>query len=253
MTINRYHAFGIHLTAAIAVALTIAFLVFKLWYPTPLAEAERATDIFLVLLGVDVILGPALTLVVFNPAKKELKRDLAIIVVVQIAALMYGMYTVFSTRPVFMVYSAGRFDLVFANDLDEERLSQATIPAFKSLPILGIETVGTLRTDTDARIRNKVPYGYPAALNDLPLLPKYYVPYQDIKANVTQALLPLADLWKLNPDNAGELANLKDSYGDFSDYGYLPLKGSLKDLTVVIKKTTGDIVEIKLLTPWKGL
>lgn len=73
MKLNRYQAFGVHLLASAAVALISAAVVFLVWYPSPLQLATGVTGIFLMLLAVDVIVGPCITLIVFNTAKKELK------------------------------------------------------------------------------------------------------------------------------------------------------------------------------------
>jgi hypothetical protein len=171
---------------------------------------------------------------------------------VQVAALLYGMNTVFSTRPVFMVYTEGRFDLVYANDLDAERLGKAN-PQYQTLPLMGISTVGTHRTDNDARIRNKIPYGLPAAMADLPLHPQFYLPYAEVKANVAKALLPVSDLTKFNPDDTEAVARVVEQYGNPAEFGYLPLVGSLKSMSVIINKATRDVVEIRLFMPWKSL
>jgi len=54
---------------------------------------------------VDVCLGPLLTLAVFDPKKKELKRDLSIILLIQLSALFYGIYTVSVARPAYIVFA----------------------------------------------------------------------------------------------------------------------------------------------------
>jgi len=52
-----------------------------------------------------VCLGPLLTLAVFDPKKKELKRDLSIILLIQLSALFYGIYTVSVARPAYIVFA----------------------------------------------------------------------------------------------------------------------------------------------------
>ncbi len=88
---NRFYAFGLHILFSFLLLILALLLVFKLWYPAPLDQAMGVTEIFWFILGVDLILGPLLTFVVFNPKKKELKRDLIIIIVIQIAAYIYGL------------------------------------------------------------------------------------------------------------------------------------------------------------------
>jgi len=60
---------------------------------------------------VDVILGPLITLTVFNRSKprSELVRDLTVVGLIQLAALGYGLWTVFVARPVHLVFEYDRF------------------------------------------------------------------------------------------------------------------------------------------------
>ena len=74
-SINRFQAFTGHLIASACVASLLSLIVFMLWYPGTLAYASGVIDIFLLLLIVDVTLGPSITLIIFNKAKKE--RDFA--------------------------------------------------------------------------------------------------------------------------------------------------------------------------------
>ena len=122
---NRFHAFGFHLLGSVILGLCAAALVFLVWYPNPLHKAAGVTHIFLLLLLVDVIVGPVVTLIVFNRAKPELRRDLVIVLLLQLSALAYGMYTVFVPRPAYLVFAADRFDVVYANDLESEQVGKA--------------------------------------------------------------------------------------------------------------------------------
>ncbi len=54
------------------------------------------------------------TLIVFNPGKRLalLRLDLAVIGTIQAAALAYGVSVIAEARPVYMVFTVDRFDLV---------------------------------------------------------------------------------------------------------------------------------------------
>ena len=137
----RVKAFGVHLLTSAVIALAVVALVFGLWYPAPLATATGVTGIFLILLIVDVCLGPLLTLVVYKEGKKTLVMDLTIIVLLQLSALGYGVYTVAEGRPAWLVFSVDRFELVRINDIDERKLDEAA-KAFK--PRAGLARSGLL-------------------------------------------------------------------------------------------------------------
>lgn len=53
----RIKAFILHLAISSIIALAIMVVVFYLWYPAPLHTAVGVTQVFLVLLVVDVVLG----------------------------------------------------------------------------------------------------------------------------------------------------------------------------------------------------
>ena len=64
-------------------------------------EAERIRNEGLkIIMGVDLVLGPLLTLIVYVPGKKGLKFDLTMIGITQIGCLMAGLWVVHNERPV---------------------------------------------------------------------------------------------------------------------------------------------------------
>ena len=71
---KRIKAFLIHGLISISIALLVIGLVFFIWYPAPLAKAVGVTHIFLMMLAIDVILGPLLTLLVYKRIDKAVNR-----------------------------------------------------------------------------------------------------------------------------------------------------------------------------------
>ena len=134
----RAYAAGLHLLISAAVAGLAAVLVFFVWYPGAFRHMAGGRDLFLLVTAVDVVIGPVLTFAVFNRAKgkRHLSRDLAVIALLQIAALVYGLHTVYIARPVAMVFEVERFRLVSANDVLVEELPKA-LPEFRELSLTG--------------------------------------------------------------------------------------------------------------------
>lgn len=128
-----FKALGIHLTASCTVALAVAWLVFSVWVPAPYQGLVQAPQLFIVLLLVDVVCGPLLTAVLANPAKprKELRLDFALVVLVQLCALAYGLHTIANARPVALVFEVDRFAVVSASQVSPNELSQAPAEAQK--------------------------------------------------------------------------------------------------------------------------
>jgi hypothetical protein len=229
------------------VAAVAAALVFLLWYPGALAQANGVTQIVLLLLLVDVSLGPLITLIIFNPQKKELKRDLSIIVVVQLAALLYGLYTVHVARPVYIVFSVDRFYLVSANELTDEKLAKAAHAEFKSVPQFGPRTVAT---HVDAANMGDFASSLLSGGEDAYQLPQFYVPYEQEKSQAIKNAKPLEKLEVANKAQPEKVEALKAKYASKKiDAGFLPLQGKSKDVSAVVDRQSGAVLEIVDLPP----
>ena len=125
LTQFRLKYFVVHLSVSLLLACCCLFLVFYIWYPAPLAKAVGVTSLFFMMLAIDVILGPLLTLIVAEKRKKLLKLDLVIIFLIQISALAYGLYNISNGRPAWIVFDSLRFDVAQANNIPVVNLKQA--------------------------------------------------------------------------------------------------------------------------------
>ena len=99
---TRYAAFGVHLLISIAVLLVLLAVIFFYWFPYDLIFAGGIEGLK-ILLGVDLVLGPALTLIVFDRAKKSLKFDLTAIGILQVTCLAGGLWLIYNERPLTQV------------------------------------------------------------------------------------------------------------------------------------------------------
>ena len=123
----RLTAFGLHLLGS-ACALTLVLGGLYLgWYRWPGWYLTGVLHILLIVGLVDLALGPTLTLIIANPRKprRELARDIAIIVLAQISALIYGAATLWQGRPLYNTFSADRLEMVQASALDAAEISHA--------------------------------------------------------------------------------------------------------------------------------
>lgn len=122
---NRYQAFAVHLAVSFVIFLILLLLVFYVWYPGIFFESEKGWKAIALIAGVDLVLGPLCTLIVFNPAKKSLKMDLAIIALLQAGALIAGSYLIHERRPVgFLVLNPeNRAATLYASNFDNQALS----------------------------------------------------------------------------------------------------------------------------------
>lgn len=104
----RLRAFALHLGASASVLTLVLACLYLGWYRWPGWYLSGAMSVLAVLCLVDLALGPCLTLVVANPhkARNTLKRDIVIIAVVQVVALIYGATTLWTGRPLYYTYSS---------------------------------------------------------------------------------------------------------------------------------------------------
>lgn len=249
-TMSRLKAFSIHLTLSAAIAASVIALMLLLWYAPPFFSALGGKQVLLILLGVDVTLGPLFTLIIFNPLKsrKALTFDLSVIAILQTAALIYGMSVVFQARPVFVVFSKNSFDLVTANMLSNEDIAKAKNPIYRSLPLTGPIYVYS-EMPTDIKERNEVVWGAFSG-KDLPEYPQYYMPYDEHMAVAGRAAKPLAELKKLNPYHTADIENSIRASGRVeSDIGFLPLRAKYHDQVVLVGRSDGKILALLEVNP----
>lgn len=198
--LNRFQAAGLHFTICLALAAGVVTLMLALWYPGPLFEAAGGLGLLYLIVGVDVVLGPLLTLVVFKAGKRGMAFDLAVIATLQVAALAYGLYVVSLARPAYVVFIKDRFDLATAVDLSPEALAQARDPRFRRLPWTGPEFVAA-DMPTDPRERNEIVAAAMAGM-DLHQFPKTWVPYDARRKEVLAAAMTMARLRETEPESA---------------------------------------------------
>lgn len=239
----RIRGFLLHLFASSLLALLAICIVFIVWYPAPLQKAVGVTDIFLILLGVDVVIGPLLTLAVCKEGKKTLMFDLGFIIALQISAFAYGFFTISQGRPVWIVFNKDRFDLVQAMDMNHSYRTKAT-SEFQSTNLTGPKWVAVRElTDDDKKTISEALFkGI-----DIPQRADLYEPYS--KA-VTQIIESAHNLDELTQYNAADVVKNELSKWPQAN-AFLPLKAKQQSMVVLLKRETGEVVAIMPLNPWK--
>jgi hypothetical protein len=239
---DRLQASTIHLSLSLVIAAIAGLLVFGIWYPYPYREISGGRDLFFLVVAVDVILGPLITLAVFNRAKPwfELRRDLAVVAVLQLGALAYGLWTVSVARPVHLVFDYDRFLVVHAIDVPPELLSQ-TSPDIVALPLTG-PTLLSLRAFKDSNEKIEATM---AALRGVSLAsrPDLWQPYSKAVPDVLKASHPVIVLKARFPTRAADIdAALAKDQLDPQTLAWLPMVGRNAYWTVFIDSTTAEVV-----------
>lgn len=229
-----------HLLLSALVALAAALLVFFVWYPYPYAELVGGRELFFIVISVDVVCGPLLTLIVFSPTKprSELIRDIGLIALVQIAALAYGLHSVALARPVYLAFEGDRFRAVMVPDIDTAQLKDARAE-LRSLSLTGPKPIGAAlakNTDPDflASLKLSLDGLHPA------FRPGRWGPYDEVRQEVAKAALPLTKLMERYPDQARVISEVAPGE-DRKSLGYLPLLVARHtDWVVVVSLKDGE-------------
>jgi len=107
--VSRTKAFLTHLSISLVIFLVLSFIIHQFWYPDIFFATDGGWQGIRIVLFVDMVLGPLLTLIVFKPGKPGLKWDLTMIGTLQFVCLLIGTYIVYNERPIALVYMDNSF------------------------------------------------------------------------------------------------------------------------------------------------
>lgn len=237
-------AFLFHLVGSVIVAFLAYFIVFHLWYPRPLHDALGVTQIFLLVLIVDVVLGPLLTFVFYKVGKKALAFDLFIIILLQFCALGYGLATVAQGRPAWVVFNVDRFDLVQAMEIDTRQLADAQAQ-YRSAPWTGPGWVGAVIPE-DAVQRQTVLFESALGGSDIAQRPDLYRSLSKMAEGLRVRAQPLEKLYEFNDVNI-----VREALAHWPQAAaWFPLMARVKPMVVLLNKESSEPVAIVDLNPW---
>ena len=190
----RLRAFGVHLLGSTFVLGVVLAALYVGWYRWPGWYLAAAPRVAALMAGVNLALGPLLTLLIASAAKprRALARDMPVIVAVQLAALLYGTITLWSGRPLYYTFSEDRLEMVQASDLEPQEIARARqdnpgfAPHLYSLPRWVWAPL-----PQDPRTRNDIMQSAIAGGKDVIQMPRYFRAWQAGFANLRAQLQPL--------------------------------------------------------------
>lgn len=244
MKTAKFKFVTVHLIVSICVACITAAIVFFCWYPFPLNKAVGVTHIFLMMLGIDMVLGPFFTWLVYKEGKKSLKFDLIVVILIQVIALFYGVYKIADGRPAWLVYNVDRFELIKNNEIVIENPKQVQ-SQFKQ-PSWFYPQFVAAEFAKDKKQKNKEMFVEITTGISIGQRPERYVQLNQAKSKIQQRRISLKELNEVN--NREEVANVLARYPQAT--AFLPMKASAVDMTVLINHK-GEVVKIVDLRPWK--
>ena len=240
---GRLRASGLHLCSTLLVAASVAAMVFFLWYPWPYSEVSGGLGLFGLVVGVDVVLGPLITLVVFDSRKPhaELWRDMAIVVALQLSGLAYGVHTVFEARPAVLALEGDRFRVVIATNVLHDELWMAP-EDLRRLSVTGPRLVNTRPAKRGDEKFNAIMSALAGA--DLGARPRFWKSWDgNARASALTVAKPLTDLLARRATQAEAIhAAAAKSGKSVEQLVYIPMLARRTDWSVLLDKSTGDPV-----------
>ena len=253
-------AFSVHFGISFAIFLVLLYFVIFHWYPTPFFTTDGGWQGIRLIVLVDLVLGPTLTFVVFNPIKKtmrHLKMDLAIIALCQLAALTWGTWAVHNERPYLVVFSDRTFYSLPYYQIKETGLKKSDISKFgHTAPIKIFTDMPTTPDERFAVFAHAMGKQQP-----LHFLSEYYKPFNNssleklISSSIDMTEF-LKNIDKVTRERYEQFS--KKNKAQMGDLLFFPLRARYGKYIVVINKVSLQFVDVLDIEPpvideWEGI
>jgi hypothetical protein len=241
----RFKAFGLHVTASTCLFLLALGTLYFGWYRWPGWYLTGAMTIVLMMAGIDVVLGPLLTFIIANPDKPRrlLARDIAIIAAVQLAAMGYGLTTLWHGRPLYYTFSTRFLEMVQASDLSPEqvalgrKLNPDFAPYWYSLPRWVYAPF-----PNDPKVVEQIVGSSIGGGDDVIQMPRYFRPWKEGVTDLRKELRPVAKMTELSVHDKQVAGVRMRELGVTADEPVaLPMMGRGKPLVGVVDPATGQV------------
>ena len=244
---TRIKAFTTHFLISLLIVSLVLTVLLVFWYPSPFFKIVGTTDALRILIAVDLVLGPLLTLVLFKPGKKGLMFDMACIAVMQLSALTYGVSVLYEERPYFAVFAQDRFEVLAYKDVVHEQLH----PELADKPWRGpLYVIASMPDDKEAwqRAFEDILFnGQP----DIQYQPRFWTDYADGSEQVVEQSKPLSYLVAANPQAEKEVAEVISRFASQEALGFVPVVGKKQPYALVVDKSSRKPVAVINANPFK--
>jgi hypothetical protein len=247
---EKWRAFSIHFAITLVLAAGAAAIIFLVWFPDPFDTLVGGADLFVLIVACDLVLGPLLSLVIYDTRKgrRKLVFDYTVVSIVQLAALAYGVWIVAGSRPAYVVFVGDRLELVAAREIRPDELLVARDPVFRTVPITGPRLVAMRVAPED---RNDALFQALAG-NEEAARPKFYVPYESQLEQIRKHALPLAELERRHPEGrkALDAARIRTGMAD-AKLRWLPVRYHEAFWTALVDEASGRPLAYFDLDPYE--
>jgi hypothetical protein len=244
---SRTRAFLIHLTISATVVGAVCAVIFFVWYPDPYFQIAGTANVVKVLIGVDVVLGPLLTLILFKSGKPGLVIDLSIIACLQIAALVYGSNVIFQERPYFVVFAIDRFIVVPAKDINFDEIPSEDMKNKPWREPIFVYANPPATEEAQSRLFEEVLEGKP----DIERRPQYWSSYADKIDKVIARADPFSEFQPKSPADREKIERVRQRHANADQLVYLPIISNTLVYSVLLDPETKQPVEFIDINPWE--
>lgn len=240
---SRIKTVMLHALFSVLLLLIALYFVYGIWYPTPLAAAMGVNTLYLIMLGVDLVLGPLLIFIVYKKEKNKLIFDMAVILMIQLSAYGYGLNIIHSGKPAWLVFVKDDIEIVspinirneFITDLKEEHKI-----IFYKKPMWLVADYGNDPVKRQKFIDDEMFDGISIVTR-----PETYQPLASKKIEILKELHPIVDLNKIN--DSDEVAKALQSFD--TAIGWLPVKAPELDMVALFDRNAQPLGIVNL-RPW---
>lgn len=246
----RIKAAAFHFILTLLVTSIVASLVLFIWFPQPFAKMVGGEKLLSLIVISDIVLGPVISLIIFNKEKprRELITDYVIVGIIQLGALLYGVFAVSVSRPVFVTFLIDRFEVVTPLQLSDVDLARGE-GAYAQPSWLGPKLV-YVALPSDVAEHNRLIF-LAAAGKDAYLLPEYYRPYAEGAMQVIKKSEPLEILLSRNAADRVEIeAAVKELKRPPDKLAWVPIHHRFGFWTAIIDVETGYPVKYLPIDPY---
>jgi hypothetical protein len=244
MDMTRKRAFLAHFILSALIVLTVLAAVVLVWYPGPFLQIVGAFDVIKILIAVDLVLGPLLTLILFKPGKKGLMFDMCMVAALQLGALAYGVHSLYIERPYYAVYVIDRFQILAERDVDKTTI---TNEAFLHKPWNQPIYIVAIMPDDPAERSRITEEIFFESKRDVHQRPELWSTYADGEAQVRAKARPLKALLEQRPEIGSQIESFS---AEADELLYVPVVGRKHILTMVLDAGTLRPLDVIDVDPW---
>lgn len=242
----KLKALFVHVLISASVVALILVFVLRFWFPYQTFNLLNGFQLFILIVACDAALGPLLSFVVYNPKKRRSEKivDFAVIALIQLIGMAYGLHAAAQNRLSFVVFAGDRYELVSAGEMDAADLKKAPQSEWRTKSYLKHHVVyADLPRNDSPEFMEYVMKGldgkdiqyFPERYRSLDsALPKILPHIQSMEA------LPLAKRQRINTEASQHKGEI----------GWLPVSFQRKFWTLLVDKATARPISAVAIDPY---